>query len=232
MRRSVHVPPFLMSRTEIPLRTWVRWPGHRTLEDDGEVVEGGTDVAERMPVRFITWDWARRFCVSYGWDLPTESEWEFACRALTTTANLNGQDLRALTGFANLRSYEVFHPDGVQLREDDPVVLEFPDGSTSAAAVGSYAPNGFGLYDMIGNVSEWCRDESDDAEGTLTFLPDDRPREDAAYRIVRGGSFRSGTSSGRCAVRWLAPPNSQEDSIGFRAVVELTFNPAGIDEAR
>ena len=88
--------------------------------------------------------------------LPTEAEWEFACRADTTTLYSNGDDPEGLVSIANVAdaTFKRKFPDFACIKGDD--------GYPYTASVGSFAPNRWGLYDMIGNVWEWCADWYDE----------------------------------------------------------------------
>ncbi|HEX3109032.1 MAG TPA: formylglycine-generating enzyme family protein, partial [Thermoanaerobaculia bacterium] len=121
--------------------------------------------------------------------LPTEAEWEYACRAGTTTAYSFGDRLTA-----NVAKYDSHRP----------------------ALVASYVPNRWGLYDMHGNVWEWCADE-------YCPYPDHEVRDPvnrcgSRFKVIRGGSFYFAADSARSALRYTHEPQWRGFSIGFRVV--------------
>jgi formylglycine-generating enzyme required for sulfatase activity len=137
--------------------------------------------------------------------LPTEAEWEYACRAGTTTAYAFGPALS--TRDAN---YDGRYPAPGQVRG------EFR-GATAAAS--SFRPNAWGLYDMHGNVWEWCADDY------CAFLPAERAdpigRCESGYKVIRGGSWYFGADSARSAVRYRHRPQDRGFSLGLRIVREV-----------
>ena len=121
--------------------------------------------------------------------LPSEAEWEYACRAGTTTAYATGDTL----------SQAAANYDG---KETTPV--------------GRFAPNAWGLYDMSGNVWEWTADEHCPYAGTA--VTDPRPACGSGLKVIRGGSWYFGADSARCALRYTHPPQERGFSLGFRVV--------------
>ena len=185
-----------------------------------------------LPVEFVYWFDATNYCAlrtqqeragglipaNYAYRLPTESEWEYADRAGTTTAFYLGSSLHS--GQANFDGrYEydsylgtISNPSGIQLGQTTPV--------------GSYAANGWGLYDMIGNVWEWCQDwlgaypagTAVDPQGAVAG-------ED---RAIRGGSWATEAGVSQSAYRGSTPPMNRgypepgvrgDFSVGFRVVL-------------
>jgi formylglycine-generating enzyme required for sulfatase activity len=178
---------------------------------------------DKMPVDEVTWDEAQRFILKlneldeeYSYRLPSEAEWEYACRADTTSefafgetltsaqANL-GQDFTVFPDFHKKASREVYEQRGYKMTGGGPLPTK-----VGPIPVGSFEPNAFGLYDMHGNVWEWCEDWfHENYEGA--------PEDGSAWltggkqtsRVLRGGSYL-GYLNGRVvrsAGRFAAPPD-------------------------
>jgi len=145
------------------------------------------NTSKRDTVRWlITWNKNTN-----GYRLPTEAEWEYACRAGTTTPFNTGNNIT--TGNANY-------------------VSKYKKTTT----VGSFEPNPWGLYDMHGNVGEWCWDWIGSyANGSQT---DPRGPVSGDYRVVRGGSWRHTADDARSAKRSNFTPSYGSDCVGFRLV--------------
>ncbi len=163
---------------------------------------------DQRPVESITWNQARRFSQKLNeketvpedtYRLPTETEWEYACRAGTEIAFVFGSDP------ANLRHFAVYNENSY--------------GRTNA--VGRFRPNAYGLHNMHGNVWEWCRD-------TFEHYPDFEPPEpsedqlydptDGQWYNVRGGHWRENAFDCRSATRSRLPADSHGNILGFRIV--------------
>ncbi len=161
-----------------------------------------------FPVDEISWHLAKKFCskmnqmvsrpTGYRFDLPTEAQWEYACRAGTTTALNSGKNLTHSYGkCANLAKVGWYEDNGLGQR-----------------TVGKKKPNSWGLYDMHGNVEEWCRDwyEANGASDP-EFLKGQKIGE---YRVTRGGSHRSDPHECRSANRQCYEPTLRYHFVGFR----------------
>jgi formylglycine-generating enzyme required for sulfatase activity len=159
------------------------------------------------PVENITWSQATEFCQKLGakesrvYRLPTEAEWEYACRAGTATHFSFGEDLNRLKQYAWTKSMTV--------------------------PVGRLSPNEFGLYDMYGNVFELCQDWYNRNYYENTPLIDPHGPKDGLLKVMRGGSFATyGNGSVnermgyRSAKRWSVAPNRVANDIGFRILLE------------
>ena len=148
-----------------------------------------------------------------GWEyrLPTEAEWEHACRGGTTSAFHYGATLRS--GMANF--YEPMEYDSSigTISNHTRVFL----GRTSE--VGSYQANGWGLYDMHGNVIEWCSDWSDFSGLHGGRVIDPQGSQTGLYRVIRGGSWYSSARTCRSANSFNRQPDFRDDVIGFRVVL-------------
>ena len=157
----------------------------------------------QRPVEQVSWNTIQGFLSATGLRLPTEAEWEYACRAGTTTPFHSGP------GF----------PNGTT---DDNLVGQIAwygscCGGNSGGmthAVGGKAANALGLHDMLGNVWEWCHDWYSD----YTPAPQTNPTGPGvgSYRVIRGGSWGNGTSIVRSSIRGGPAPVSAYDVIGFR----------------
>ncbi len=154
------------------------------------VAEGKGD----FPVVYVTWYGADAFAKNYGLDLPTEAEWEYAARG--------GQHLRYATHDGKLSSSKANYSS----------VKRHP------TKTGSYKPNPFGLYDMSGNVWEWCHDWYD--ERYPSVRPDkDPPGPDyGTNKVFKGGSWASRAQALRCGFSWAYEPSFKYHNIGFRVV--------------
>lgn len=139
-------------------------------------------------------DYLRRYTGNrVRFDLPTEAQWEFACRAGTGTALYNGKNLTSESTAAELDDIARYGNNG---------------GSTlGTAEVGSFKPNGFGLYDMLGNVLEWCLDwfEASAQDYDPEFGPDSST---AGKRITRGGGYHLSAKWNRSACRNSGAPGN------------------------
>jgi len=174
------------------------------------------------PVVDVTWYDAFAFC---GWlsgkdgkeyRLPTEAEWEYACRAGSQTAYFWGDDPDGGAGFAN----------GLDQCAKDRFTLFPPfnwtDGYVYTSPVASFKPNRWGLYDMLGNTLQWCSDFFGDYPAQTATDP---ALSAGRQRNLRGGAFIYGPKHCRCAFRGRNDPDFRNFYIGFR-VVESDFEPA------
>ncbi|MBQ3351612.1 MAG: SUMF1/EgtB/PvdO family nonheme iron enzyme [Thermoguttaceae bacterium] len=183
---------FWMMETEVTQKQWKAVMGNNPSHFQGD----------DLPVEQVSWSDCQEFCRKTGLQLPTEAQWEYACRAGSTTAYFWGN---ALNGDkANCSG-------------------NFPCGTTTqgkylekTTSVGSYQPNAWGLYDMHGNVWEWCQDwYAVYPSGSVT---DPVVSSSGSYRVYRGGSWNYDARNCRSAFRNFHAPGSRNDFLGFRVV--------------
>ena len=167
---------------------------------------------DNRPVEWVSWNDAKEFCnklnekyagklpAGYKFDLPTEAQWEYACRAGTTTALNNGTDLTSdLGSCSNLNEVGWYNNNC--------------GSSGGHKAVGQKRPNNWGLYDMHGNVWEWCRDWYASYSGDAT---DPVGPSSGSVRVLRGGSWLSFARNCRSAYRSSNSPGDRNSILGFR----------------
>ncbi len=169
------------------------------------------------PVVNVTWNDAVAFCQwlsrkeGQACRLPTEAEWEYACRARTTTRYYSGDDPQSLAQAANVRDSAA---QSILGQRDD--AAAHSDGHVFTAPVGAFRPNAFGLYDMHGNVWEWCADWYK-SDYYATSPSDDPPGPaDGTSRIARGGGWSDGIWGSRSTIRYAGTPLGRQTAIGFR----------------
>jgi len=221
--------PFYLGRFEVTNAQYALFdPSHDSayisvLNKDqssrGLAANGGS-----QPVIRVTWQQATDFCrwlsdrTGQKFDLPTEAQWEYACRAGTATP-LNYGDLSTDFGrLANLADERVHSICRGNSPKWIPNVPQVSDGSVISDNVGKYAPNAWGLCDMHGNVAEWTRT----AYRPYPYDPGDgRDQPNATgTKSVRGGSWYDRPQRARSAFRMNYQPWQYVYNVGFRVVME------------
>jgi len=178
--------PYYMGKYEVTQEQWESVMGKNPSDTKGA----------KLPVTDVSWEECQEFIKKLnaktdgGYRLPTESEWEYACRAGTTTAYSFGDKIT-------------------------PKDANYDDSKTrKPVAVGSYKPNAFGLYDMHGNVLEWCEDWHGDFPAGAVIDP--KGPATGKYRVLRGGSFNFIESIARSSARFSLTPSNRYIHYGFR----------------
>jgi formylglycine-generating enzyme len=205
----VTVKPFYLAATETTNAQYARFlsaTGHPApLYWQDKNLNGGN-----QPVVGVTWHDAQAFCRWLSREtgvvhrLPTEAEWEVAARGGRTGEPYPwGRDLPDAGGRYRANYYPNDFAD---------------DGFALTAPVGSFPANGYGLFDMAGNVSEWCADKNTPPGGGTPFAAPD-------YRVRKGGSWRSRARELRGAARKFSPPDTADGFIGFRVLRQVTPSP-------
>ncbi len=198
------------------------------------------------PVVFVTWNDAQAFCQWLSkregrrYRLPTEAEWEYACRAGCESTFSCGNDPEKLVYYGNVADHDrqLIASNTMLAKFDESgnktgaatvfPFLEHRDGYAWTAPVGRFKPNAYNLYDMHGNVWEWCSDWYD--EKYYSASPDSDPQGPATgtSRVARGGGF-SGTPVGeRCANRNGVKPSDCFCFLGFRVVCDTPPEPSAL----
>jgi formylglycine-generating enzyme required for sulfatase activity len=170
-------------------------------------------VGDQLPIDNIDWHEASTFIEKLSQEtklklrLPTEAEWEYACRAGTDTAFYTGNTISPDQANYNCKKTYMGGPQGLPYDE--------------TREVGSYPPNAFGLYDMHGNVWEWCSDWHN--KDYYKFCDEDDPQgpHKGKRKVTRGGSWNDGPDKLRSANRQSRSPKADRKYIGFRVVLDL-----------
>ena len=175
---------YYMGKYEVTQEQWEAVIGHNP---------SSKNKGAKLPVTDVSWSDCQEFLKrlneksNAGYRLPTEAEWEYACRAGTSTA------------------YSV----GDSLTESDANIL-----GSSIKTVGGYKPNGFGLYDMHGNVWEWCEDWY--GAYSVAAVTDPKGPAKGEYRVLRGGSFGNDGPLARSSYRGNDAPSYRYSFVSFR----------------
>ena len=205
--RSVTISqPFYMSATEITQGQWKAVMKTTPWAEKSWVKEGDDYAAA-----YISWNDAREFCARLSqregrkYRLPTEAEWEYACRAGSKTAFAFGSDASTITKHAWVGA-NAFDMD-----------------EKYAHRVGRKEANAFGLYDMHGNNWEWCGDWY--SQPTAKAQVDPAGPDTGEKRVIRGGSWHGTPALCRSACRFKRDAEMRINDLGFRVVMEIENKP-------
>jgi formylglycine-generating enzyme required for sulfatase activity len=209
--------PFFLSKYEMTQAQWRRITGRNPSQCQTKWQPQFVH-SETHPVELVTWTEALQIARQVGLDLPAEAQWEYAARAGTRTPWWTGVDRSSLAGAANLvdRQASLARIGRKADHEDWP---ELDDGFALHAPVGSYPANAFGLHDVCGNASEWCRDPGATSyDHSIEWKIDtgERIHLDEGLRAHRGGSFTSPAAGCRSAARAFYGPLGSVWDIGLR----------------
>jgi formylglycine-generating enzyme required for sulfatase activity len=221
--------PFYLGAHEVTVgqfRRFVEATGYKT---DAEQAGSGDNwrnpgfadfkQGDDYPVLYVSHNDAVKFCewlngqeTGTGWTyrLPTEAEWEYACRAGTEGLYGGSDDPKSLVRVANVAD--------VSCKKQNLLFtcIEGDDGHVYTAPVGSFTPNAWGLYDMLGNVWEWCDDWYDAAFYKSSQPEDPHNTKQATDRVIRGGSWNGIPRFARSAIRYGYAPDEWHSNLGFR----------------
>jgi formylglycine-generating enzyme required for sulfatase activity len=205
-QHDVTLSPYLMAKYEVTQEVWEKVMG----SNPSRFKTNGNCPVERVPWNDVRGEVngrpnPRSFCGRTGLDLPTEAQWEYACRAGTTTPFAFG-----VTITPEQVNYNGNYPYG-----------RAPMGEyrEETVPVDSFVPNGWGLYNMHGNVWEWCYDwYGDYPQGRVT---DPRGPSTGSLRVLRGGSWINYARNSRSAFRGNHDPSRANFSFGFRPARSL-----------
>ncbi|MBQ2620639.1 MAG: formylglycine-generating enzyme family protein [Thermoguttaceae bacterium] len=188
---------FWMMETEVTQKQW-----KAVMRTNPSSFKG-----DDLPVENISWNDCQEFCKKTGFQLPTEAQWEYACRADSTSAYFWGNALNGDKANCN---------------------GNYPFGTTTkgkyfgkTTPVGCYEANAWGLFDMHGNVWEWCTDywNNDYPSGSVT---DPAGPSNGSTRVNRGGCWDSDAGLCRSAFRYCNYPEYRGSDVGFRCVRSIT----------
>lgn len=211
---NVHLPPFWMGRYEVTHQQFKEFivdnpywkkgnPGMNEVDRDYLKDWEGTNFPkgkEHYPVVFVSWHAASAYAYWTGKRLPTEAEWEYAARG-----GMKGMPFP--WGATPKIWISNFKREGF---------INIPK------TVGSYSMNGFGIFDIAGNVREWT------ADGYALYNSEDQknPRmiTNNRYKVIRGGSWKTFASDSRVSKRWRRNPNFSGPDVGFRCVTDINVS--------
>ena len=219
------------------------------LVKDASWRKPGFSQTDDHPVTCISWHDANAFCQWLSqkegatYRLPTEAEWEYACRAGTRSSYFSGEQPDSVYAVGNVAdaSLHAIHPDDVIRQRTAALDEKDGDGYAFTAPVGQFRANDWGLHDTHGNVWEWCHDKYSDRyyddmlaearkQGSRNQPqpivdpqgPDDTPKHDHGdWRSLRGGSWYVAPLQCRSSVRAFAEAHDAFSYIGFRVVREV-----------
>lgn len=178
--------------------------------------------ADDEPVIVVSWNDAVAFCEWLSkkegktYRLPTEAEWEYACRGGSTTRFYNGDKDEELQKIGNIADASL-KLKWVEVNWS----MDWDDKFPFTSPAGKFQPNAYGLHDMVGNAWEWCADWYDDGY-TKTAVKDPKGPEKGKLRIARGGAWSTQPKFCRSAFRDWHEPTYRSDCVGFRVVCELS----------
>ena len=209
---------YFMGKYEV---TQAQWKEVMTGNPWGISATPGGYSGDNYPVRMVSWEDCACFCnqlsadegrtpvyndttwaIDYGADgyrMPTEAEWENACRAGTTTRYFWGDDL----SYTEIGDYAWYSGN---------------NSPSGFKVVGLKLPNSWGLYDMSGNVWEWCNDRYSDTYYTIENIMDPVGPDTGSNRAVRGGGYAASAAHCRSAFRNMCPPTIVDNAMGFRII--------------
>jgi formylglycine-generating enzyme required for sulfatase activity len=239
--------PFYMGKHEVTVeqfRCFVEATGYVTDAEEGTGFQGafgwnrdtkkfkmnadfswrntGFAQSDGHPVVNVSWNDAMEFCKwmsrkeGKSFRLPTEAEWEYACRAGTTTRYSHGNDPEESAKAGNVAD-AAFETQFPELKG----VIRASDGYTYTSPAGSFLPNAFGLYDMHGNVWEWCADWYDPEYYAKSPANDPAGPATGEERVYRGGGWFNCTRGCRSASRSASQPENRNLTLGFRVAMSV-----------
>ena len=185
---EVTLNSFLISKYEVTQSQW-----RKVVDINPSTFKDG----DNYPVECVSWNDCQKFCIGTGLRLPTEAEWEYAARAGTTTW---------------------FYWGEFRERPDGDYMWSYDNSGETTHSVGQKKPNGFGLYDMCGNVWEWCADWY--GKDYYKSSPKSNPAgpDTGEKRVLRGGSWNPGPYTYNSSMRVGSEPSRRESYVGFRCV--------------
>ncbi len=194
-QHKVNISEFYMDKFEVSRAAFKEVMGYNPSSFKG---------CMECPADNVSWEEAQQYCQKVGKRLPTEAEWEYACRAGTLTEFHYGNALSSYDANFNGR---------------------FPYGGVSSGPFrkkvlppGSYKPNNWGLFDMHGNLSEWCSDWHSPTYYEESKESDPKGPKDGKFKIVRGGNWKSEGKHLRSSNRNSFNPKIKVNTLGFRCV--------------
>ncbi len=213
----LRLEPFFLAKYELTQAQWRRHTGESPSNYKAD--SALETIGDEDPVEQVSWTDVDRVLREMGLCVPTEAQWEYACRGGTRSPFVFGDTKESLAGHANLA-------DADARREENYTDWNFEpwlhDGHMLHTKVGTYEPNGFGLFDMCGNLKEWCADSWEN-------YTEAAPREGdgyrfgrfVKYRVIRGGSYSTDARQARPAYRMGLPTQSRISDVGGRAARAL-----------
>jgi formylglycine-generating enzyme required for sulfatase activity len=201
--------PFFIAAHEVTQGQWLRMEGGMpSLCATGRQLNPDPRVTRSHPVESVDAHESAHRLELFGLSLPTEAQWEYAARGGSDAVFVFGDEAAALAGCANAK----------RGGGDDP-----RDLYARTAPVGVFAPNAYGLYDVLGNVEEWCADAISDSQDRPSVEPrtglrePQRPRD----RVVRGRSYDTTPDQLRASARRGVHPSNADRFVGVRPVRNL-----------
>lgn len=214
-QHSVMIEDFLVSQYPITQKQY-----QQVMNDNPSIFRG-----ENRPVENVSWYQAQDFCTKASQitgkniRLLSEAEWEYVCRAGTNTPFYFGSTITS-----DLANYKACFGYGEG---------ESGQWLEETTEVGKFPPNNFGLYDLHGNVWEWCEDhwhknyQNAPESGKCWLEKNHNPESDNLPRVIRGGSWDDTAYYCRCGVRLWALPHFKGKLIGFRVACDIAFPGQG-----
>lgn len=190
--RQVKIKPFLLAKYVVTQGEWKKVMNTEPWKCDPLVKKG-----KNYPAVYISWEDAKAFCLKTGLTLPSEAQWEYACKSGSKTLFFWGN----------------------QMNSD--YCWYYENAKKQLHKVGRKKPNAYGLYDMIGNIKEWCKDVWHDTYKGAPLTGKAWIDKTTKIRIERGGSWDDGELSCSSSFRSRHVPDTKTNNIGFRVAKRI-----------